>query len=79
MTVDDCIAEYMNMAGVVFGKPRIFHQTRLPMLFLRRPKYNNRRLESVIQDVIGRRRRGESSAHTDEESKFKTARDTCKV
>ena len=77
MTVDDCIAEYKNLAGEIFGKPRIFHQTRLSMLFLTRPKYNTDKLQRVIQDVIGRR--AKISAPDDDDSKFETAKDTCRT
>ncbi|TAQ86448.1 hypothetical protein B7494_g5222 [Chlorociboria aeruginascens] len=75
MNIDDCITEYEQLAGSVFGHPNIFHQTFLPTACLKRPKYDTRVLERVIQDVITRR--GENS--TDIRRTLKTGREICRV
>ncbi|KAH8660662.1 acyl transferase/acyl hydrolase/lysophospholipase [Tricladium varicosporioides] len=53
MNVDDCLLEYKNMGAAVFGKPRKF-SIRGPLPALR-DRYNEKRLEAVIKDVITRR------------------------
>ena len=76
MTVDDCIKEYEDLAGSVFGNARIFHQTFLPTVWLKRPKYDAATLETVITGVL--RRRGEICPDLDG-SLFKTGRDMCRT
>ena len=53
MCVDDCIAEYETLGGAVFGKPRWCHLRSA--LWLPREKYNYKKLEAVIQDLVDRR------------------------
>jgi hypothetical protein len=53
MSIDDCIYEYEQLGGKVFGHPRHFH-LRSP-LFLPRDKYASRRLRNVVSDVVKRR------------------------
>jgi hypothetical protein len=55
MTVDDCIQEYLNLGGRIFGKPRRIHQLVKPLFWLNRTKYDAKVLENVIQDVTNRR------------------------
>ena len=55
MNVDDCIKEYENLGGKVFGKSRWFHLRSIPPLWLPREKYNHETLENVIQSLIDRR------------------------
>jgi hypothetical protein len=76
MTVDDCIKEYENLAGSVFGNARVFHQTFLPTMWLQRPKYDAANLENVIKGVTSRR--GEICPDHDG-SPFKTGRDMCRT
>ncbi|OTB05864.1 hypothetical protein M426DRAFT_21595 [Hypoxylon sp. CI-4A] len=54
MTVEDCIDEYTNLAGDVFGHPRHLHDLNTYGL-IKRCKYDTERLEQVIKDVIVRR------------------------
>ena len=50
MTVDECLEAYENLAGRVFGHPRIIHMRRglIPI-----DKYNPKPLEDVIKEIIG--------------------------
>jgi hypothetical protein len=50
MTVDDAIEEYENLAGFIFGHPRIF-SIRGPIPFPR-DKYSSKRVVDVIQHVV---------------------------
>ncbi|KAI1407273.1 FabD/lysophospholipase-like protein [Hypoxylon sp. FL1857] len=52
MTVDDCIHEYLHLAGKVFGRPRYLHYMNSP---IPRCKYNTKKFEEVIKNVIIRR------------------------
>ncbi|OTA61064.1 FabD/lysophospholipase-like protein [Hypoxylon sp. EC38] len=52
MTVDDCIYEYRHLAGSVFGRPRYFHAMNC---LISRCKYNTKKFEQVITNVIMRR------------------------
>lgn len=51
MSVDDCIREYESLGAKVFGSPR------LSGFGLLRPKYDEKILETVIQDVTRRNAR----------------------
>ncbi|KAL2046843.1 hypothetical protein N7G274_000861 [Stereocaulon virgatum] len=53
MSIDDCISEYEQLGGKVFGRPRHVH-LRSP-LFFPRDKYASRRLRNVVSDVVKRR------------------------
>jgi hypothetical protein len=75
MTVDDCIQEYEQLAGSVFGHAHLFHQTFLPTAWMKRPKYNTAVLERIIREVTTRR--GEVS--TDNRRTLKTERRVCRV
>jgi hypothetical protein len=55
MNVDDCIEEYINFSEKIFGHPRIF-SLRGP-IWWPRPKYDHKRLEEAVQDVVFRRLR----------------------
>jgi hypothetical protein len=76
MTVDDCIWEYENLAGKVFGKARMFHQMFVPTFWLKRPKYDADELEMVIKGVA--RRRGEISGSNDAAT-FSTKKELCRT
>jgi hypothetical protein len=79
MTVEDCIWEYENLAGRVFGNPRLFHSTFVPTWWLKRPKYDAENLEFAISGKGGvTQRRGEMCLDHDRIS-FKTGVDTCGV
>jgi len=76
MTVDDCIQEYEQLAGGVFGHANIFHQTFLPTAWMKRPKYSTQVVEGVIRGLINRR--GEGT--TDEARRIlKTGSELCRV
>ena len=53
MTVPDCIEEYRNLGGQVFGKPRTFCTLRFG--FIPRERFDAARLENVFRDVAARR------------------------
>jgi hypothetical protein len=76
MTVEDCILEYENLAGKVFGNARLFHQMFVPTFWLKRPKYDANVLEAVIRGVT--QRRGEVSTG-DEGVKFATKKELCRT
>jgi len=79
MTVDDCIFEYENLAGRVFGHPRLFHQTNLPTFWPNRPKYDAKAFQAVISGPRGvTNRRGEVCADNDRLS-FRTGVNTCRA
>ncbi|KAA8568084.1 hypothetical protein EYC84_008495 [Monilinia fructicola] len=63
MNIDDCIQEYENLGKEVFAHPRIF-SIRGPIPF-KRGKFDHRKLEKVIKDVVERRRlEGDQIAET---------------
>lgn len=53
MSIDDCIQEYENLGEQIFGHPRKFSM-RGPIPW-NQEKYDHRKLERVIKDVIKRR------------------------
>jgi hypothetical protein len=55
MSIDDCIDEYAQMGDRIFGKPRLFSM-RGPIPWAQE-KYDYRKLEAAIKDVISRRDR----------------------
>lgn len=57
MTVEDCIDEYKNLAGRVFGHPRHLYDMDTFGL-IKRCKYDTKNFEDVIKDVIVRRVEG---------------------
>lgn len=58
MTVDECLEAYENLAGKVFGHPRLLHMRNC---LWPKDKYNCRILESVIEEIV-RQREGSGSA-----------------
>jgi hypothetical protein len=56
MSVADCMYEYENLGGRVFGRPNLLHTQRL--LVTNIPKYNAKELERVFRDVTERRAEG---------------------
>ena len=61
MTVPDCIAEYKNLGGEVFGKPRFF--TTLRFGVVNRTKYKAENLKRVFEDFTARRSEQLSEPH----------------
>jgi hypothetical protein len=53
MDVDDTIDEFKRLAGVIFGKPRIF-SIRGPIIYPR-PKHDYRILEKAVGGLLERR------------------------
>ena len=53
MTVDECLDAYENLAGRVFGHPRHLHIRKPP--WIPRDKYDHRRLEKIIKDIVKER------------------------
>ncbi|KAF7865472.1 hypothetical protein EAF04_006447 [Stromatinia cepivora] len=53
MSIDDCIQEYENLGEKIFGQPRKLSM-RGPIPW-NREKYDHRKLEEVIKDVVKRR------------------------
>lgn len=54
MGVDECLEEYRNLGGDIFGHPRWFSM-RGPLLFPGREKYDGRRLQAAVEKVVERR------------------------
>ena len=52
MTVDECLGEYERLAHRVFKHPRVFQVRRPPPLIFPRPKYNKKRLEGIIKEIV---------------------------
>lgn len=72
MTVADCIAEYLNLGGAVFGSPRLIHAMRVPLL-TNRTKYDADMLEAAIQQVI------DHHEEPDSEKRFKSHAGSCQT
>lgn len=53
MSVDEAIEDFTDLAGDVFGHPRIC-SIRGP-IFWPRPKYNERHLEDAVRNVVAKR------------------------
>ena len=60
MTVDECLEAYENLADDVFGHPRRLHIRKPP--WIPRNKYNHRRLEEAIKDIVKERSRSRHSS-----------------
>jgi hypothetical protein len=73
MPVDDCIDEYINLGGSIFGKPRHFHELIKPLYWINRTKYNADRLVRVINDVTERR------GKRDGDTRFESDADLCRT
>ena len=73
MTVPDCIQEYKNFAGQIFGKPR--HFTELKYNVGGRSKYDANKMKDIFKDIT--RRRGENSIQVDP-LRFASKPKTCK-
>ncbi|KAI0379889.1 FabD/lysophospholipase-like protein [Hypomontagnella monticulosa] len=74
MTVDDCIHEYKSLSGKVFGKSRPLHALNSPFPFC---KYNTKKFEEVIKDVIVRR--VENGRDNPQNVRFDTEHGMCRV
>lgn len=73
MTVEDCITEYANLGGGIFGKPRHFHELIRPLYWINRTKYDPKKFVKVINDVTERRgKRGSGS-------RFESDADLCRT
>ena len=75
MTVPDCLWEYRNLGGEIFGKPRFFTQLRFALV--NRTKYDGARLKKVFEDVTARR--SERLPETDSRITFPSKRGLCKT
>ena len=53
MNVDECLEAYENLADHVFGHPRHLHIRGPP--WIPRDKYDHRRLEKIIKDIVKER------------------------
>jgi hypothetical protein len=73
MTVEDCIAEYLNLGGNIFGKPRYFHELMPPFFWINRTKYNAKNFVNVINDVTERRGKRNGG------SRFESDADLCRT
>jgi hypothetical protein len=74
MSVDDCIHEYLNLGGKVFGKPRHLYALVLPLWRFKRTKYDAEILKDVIDDVAHRHGR-----HNDTNNFFKSEEGLCRT
>lgn len=74
MTVKDCMDEYENLGGEIFGKPRFF--TQLNFGIIKRTKYKGERLKRVFEDVTARR---SELATTDNRITFPSKAGLCKT
>ncbi|GAW17106.1 hypothetical protein ANO14919_065560 [Xylariales sp. No.14919] len=74
MTVEDCLGEYKDMAGVIFGHSRPFHQMNTLMSW---NKYSKKSLEKAIKEVINRRVL-QVRIEDDTDPLFQTEIDTCR-
>lgn len=54
MGVDECLEEYENLGGDVFGHPRWF-SIRSPLFWPMKDKYDGRRLQRAVEQVVERR------------------------
>jgi hypothetical protein len=53
MGVDEAIDEYENLAGEIFGHPRVFsYRGPLPAF---RCKYSGKKMHNVVENVVARR------------------------
>ncbi len=79
MPVEDCLEEYKNLAGTVFGHPRHIHSIgALGITSLtKRTKYKTSRLEDTIKEVVSRR--GENVPDQFDSLRFETERGLCRV
>lgn len=75
MTVKDCMDEYENFGGEIFGKPRFF--TQLNFGIIRRTKYKGETLKRVFEDVTARR--SEPLQKTDSRITFPSKQGLCKT
>ena len=73
MTVEDCITEYVNLGGRVFGKPRHFHELIKPLYWINRTKYDARKFVDVINAVTERRGKRNGG------SRFESDADLCRT
>lgn len=73
MTVDDCIEEYVNLGGKIFGKPRHVHQLIRPLFWMPRTKYDANKLRDIVRLVTERRGRRDGGSH------FVSDQDLCRT
>lgn len=77
MPVQDCLKEYKQLAGAVFGHPRPIHQAGQLGVLIRKNKYATTNLENAIKDVM--RRRGEVAHDHDDAMQFRTPKGLCRA
>ncbi|KAK3369947.1 acyl transferase/acyl hydrolase/lysophospholipase [Podospora didyma] len=77
MPVEDCLVEYENLAGSIFGNPRLFHQAGKFGAIRKKNKFSTTNLEEAVKDVI--RRRGEVANVQDEAMLISTPKGLCRA
>ena len=75
MTVLDCLQEYENLGGKIFGKPRFF--TAVHFGVISRTKYKGSTLKKIFEDVTSRR--SELLHRTDDRITFPSKRGLCRT
>ena len=76
MTVLDCIKEYENLGGNVFGKPRFFTGLHFPVI-TNRAKYDADKLKDIFENVTRNRDRQTEEDH--QSTAFPSERDLCRT
>lgn len=77
MSVDDCLEEYEDISGQVFGHPRPVHQAGNLGVFFEMNKYSTSNLEYAIKSLL--RRRGELANDHDDAMQFRTPKGLCRA
>ncbi len=77
MPVEDCLGEYRDLAGNVFGHPRLIHQAGRLGVVSSTNKYSTTNLEDTIRNVM--RRRGETAHNQDEAMLFSIPKGLCRA
>jgi hypothetical protein len=76
MTVLDCIKEYENLGGKIFGKPRFLTELHFPFITTR-AKYDATKLKVIFEDVT--RKRDQLTKEVHRNTKFPSERDLCRT
>ena len=77
MTVEECIEGFLNLATEVYGKSR-FSSVRT-LLLKNGEKYDHRRLEAAIKDMVRRKDKGPKLDAADSEEIFESSTNMCKT
>ena len=76
MTIDECIEEYSQMGKHVFGSPRTFSMRGPIFIPWKREKYDYKKLEETIKQVVERRRPREDQVY---DPVYPSAPDRCRT